>query len=487
MSVTEVSPYQFISFQLPANIKPADINATAVQLTMGTASVNAYPDSAAFANNVYLYHLMVPELPEGDQKLTLNIAEGKVAEASIKITSFTKIANAPSYIDTWQANAQKEIDDAALVYDAQVQSGNLRKSTADSLKSFLQQAFDKNKELIAALPDEEKLVFVQLLDANKAWIDEYKAVFIQNPLSNYRTTTQGDCEEYRRLQKQYWDEGSIGLAGDYQVKAEQCEAEREKQRLEATGKYSAKMKEAYEEAKAAKAATPGRIRGAWAFVSTFITEAAKGIIETATGIEDLDHPFAALDIEDTKKERIADQKFIVDKEYEFTTGIKLVNLNKQNAAQFTGFTPIIKAIDDYNSMIAGTGQFLPFTPAIKLPAAKSLNLYVSGYTIDQISDPRITIFSKDRANGKFIMVTWNSAVDHDSIDFTFRVNYTTNFGNVSKVITATVSKAEPASLTLVSGNNQNSRPNTDLPDPLVVLVKDSAGSPVQGATVNWNV
>jgi hypothetical protein len=55
------------------------------------------------------------------------------------------------------------------------------------------------------------------------------------------------------------------------------------------------------------------------------------------------------------------------------------------------------------------------------------------------------------------------------------------------VFSATATPGSPASLTIVSGNTQTGMAGSALPEPLVVLLADSYGNPVAGATVNFTV
>jgi hypothetical protein len=50
-----------------------------------------------------------------------------------------------------------------------------------------------------------------------------------------------------------------------------------------------------------------------------------------------------------------------------------------------------------------------------------------------------------------------------------------------------IAKMEPASISLFSGNNQTGQPNTNLTNPLKVLVKDNNGQPMSGVNVTWAV
>jgi hypothetical protein len=438
VSVSQAAPYQFIKLQLPAGTKPQSLTATTVPVHIGTATVDAYADSKAFAANTYAYYVMVPELPTGAQEITMTVADGKTATGSVKLTTFNKIADVDLYIKNQQDNALKEVTDAKAAYDAQVQSGNMRASTRDSLNTFLQQSYNKNKTIVDALPAEEKRTYAQLIDANKTWLNDFKQVFINNPLSNYRENTQGDCEELRRQQKIFWDNGDIGNANDLRVQAEQCEAAREQQRVEASNAYTAKLKEAYNAANEERKATSGRLKAGWAFVSTFVTEASKGFFETATGIKDINDPFAVLEIDDTQQQRITAQEFELDKEYTYSAGLQLVNVNSQNATAFPVFAGIINGINNYNTAMTDLGQFLPYVPELQVPAAKNEKLYVSGYTVDQVSDNRVNVEIKDGAKGKLIKLSLKAPIVETVINLTFRVNYTSNYGNGSKQIQATL-------------------------------------------------
>ena len=438
VSVAEAAPYQYIRIQLPPGAKPQSTTAKIVSVTIGTVKVDAYADEKALSSNTYAYFLLLPELPADNQKISLTIADGKVAEGSIKLKTFTRITDVPLYIKNQLDNAQKEVNDAKLQYNSQVQAGYMRPATRDSLNTFLQQSYDKNKAIVDALPEDEKRIYAQLIEANKSWLNDYKQVFIQNPLSTYRVSAAGDCEELRRQQMIYAANGFTDKAKEYELKANQCEAEREQKRVEATSVFSGKMKEAYEAANEERKNTNGRLKAGWAFVSTFATEAFKGMFETATGIVDLDDPFALLQIDDTKQQRSMAQEFELDKEYQYSAGLSLVNMNSQNASSFPVFTGIISGINNYNSAMTDIAQFLPFAPAMKVPDAKSVKAYVSGYTVDQVSDSRINVEIKDGSQGNLIKFSLKTPVVEEAINFTFRVNYTSKFGNGSKQVSATL-------------------------------------------------
>jgi hypothetical protein len=198
------------------------------------------------------------------------------------------------------------------------------------------------------------------------------------------------------------------------------------------------LKEAYNAANEERKNTNGRLKAGWAFVSTFVPEASKGFFETATGIKDINDPFAVLEIDDTQQQRITAQEFELDKEYTYSAGLQLVNVNSQNATAFPVFAGIINGINNYNTAMTDLGQFLPYVPELQVPPAKNEKLYVSGYTVDQVSDNRVSVDIKDGAKGKLIKVSIKAPIVETVINFTFRVNYTSNYGNGSKQIQATL-------------------------------------------------
>src|SRR5688572_29757066 len=97
LSVAEAAPYQFIRVQLPTGVKPLGTNTASAMVTIGTATVTAYADQQALTSGVYAYSLLMPELTAGSQKVSLPAADGRIAEASIIVKSFTKVADVTGY------------------------------------------------------------------------------------------------------------------------------------------------------------------------------------------------------------------------------------------------------------------------------------------------------------------------------------------------------------------------------------------------------
>lgn len=433
LSVSEAAPYQFVKVQLPAGAKPANTSATSITLTVGTASVTAYANAQTLASGVYAYSFLVPELPAGSQKIALAAADGRTAEGTLTVKTFTRVADVPGYISTLQDNATKEIVAARARYDARVQAGHLRASAADSAKTFLQLAYNKNKQLVEALSDEEKRVYVQLVEANKSWLTDFRTVLAQNPLTAFKMTEQETCEELWQQERYHRQNYNTALANHYRLRADNCEAQREDKRIEASSIFGGRLKNAYDAAKDSWSSTPGVVKGSKAFISTFVSEAASGWFETATGLESLEKPFAVFDVEDTDQRMMA-QDFLVDSIYNYTAGVRLVNLNSSNAAAIPGFAPMIQGINQYNSFMTDLGQFLPYVPDMQVPAAKSEKVYMGGYTIDAVSDSRVTVQPIQGTQSPQVKLSLNSAVIQEQFSLTFRVNLEALYGKSTEVI-----------------------------------------------------
>lgn len=433
VSVSEAAPYQFVKVQLPAGAKPASTTATAITVTVGTASVTAYANAQALASGVYAYSMLVPELPAGSHKISLAAADGRTAEGGLTVKTFTKVTDVAGYIKTLQDNATKEISDAGARYEARVQAGQLRRSAADSAKTFLQLAYNKNKQLVDALSDEEKRIYVQLVEANKSWLADFKTVLAQNPLTAFKMTEQETCEDLRQQEQYHRRNYNIPLANHYRLRVDNCEARREDKRIEASSIFGGKMKNAYEAAKDSWSNTPGVVKGSKAFISTFVSEAASGWFETATGLESLKKPFAIFDVEDTDQRMMA-QEFVVDSVYNYTAGVRLVNLNSTNAAAIPGFAPMIQGIGQYNDFMTDLGQFLPYVPEMQVPAAKSEKVYMGGYTIDAVSDSRVAVQPIQGTQSPQVKLSLTSAVVQEQFPLTFRVNLEALYGKSSRVI-----------------------------------------------------
>ncbi|WP_133159352.1 hypothetical protein [Solitalea longa] len=465
-SDTEIMPYQFVRFELPEGVTPENINAESVTVTIGNVTANAYPDKEEFAKKIYAYYLMVPELPAGEHKFLINVAGNKTAEVNIKVNSFTKIADPDAYIQARQTAFEQEVASALQQYDALVVAGKISSAKAESLKSFVKSCNESNKAEIAALSAEERKIYVQLIEANKSWLNEFKQIAAQNPATNFynksvatnsirATESEGTytCEQKRVLANQ--NQGTP--YGDYYNKqAAVCEAEQQAAQVEANKKFTGKMQNAYNAAKEDWKNTNGVFKGSKAFVSTFMKEAGKGMLELAFGEDNLSDPFAAFSMDNLFKgnetssrviessslykiqESASDNIFELDKEYNYSAEISFVNASRQNASYLPAITEIVNGIDAYNSAMVDLGQFLPYAPTIEVPVSKSEKVAVAGYTIDQISDARIVLSKNKVGNNDVVKFSLKAPVVQENINFSFRVNYQSGYGTVSKVVQATL-------------------------------------------------
>lgn len=453
LSGSETAPYQFIRLQLSGSTKPETITSNTVQITIGSNTAHAIIDSQALAGSVYAFYLLVPEVPVGDHKITMKVVGGKIAEGNIKVNNFNKISDVSLYIDDWQANSLNEITDEARAFDAQVLAGHLRSTTADSLKMFNQQAYEKSKALVDALPESEKRNYVQLLDANKMSLVRYKQVVRQNPLSSYRPSAIGDCEKIREDQRIADLLGEFDNARNFNIQAKQCEADRVKVNLDATKQVITKENIALEAAKNAYTTTQGFSPSVKAFVSTYFSTISSQIIQSFFGAKSIEEVIGIQEEAETQQgNRMVAQSFIQNREYEYAIGLNLVNVNRTDASAIPGFAEIIKTVDDVNSNFEGLLQFLPPLPQLKIPLQKKEKSYVSGFTITEISDSRIGVTLNNGGKGKLIKFSLTSGTVSADINFTFKVNYTSKYGNASTVIDATLKPVVNDSIAIYKAN-----------------------------------
>lgn len=430
LSKTEAAPYEYITFELPEGKEPVSINAKYTELTIGTTVANAfryYPEDAKAGH--YYFQLMIPEMAPASYKITMKSPQGDLT-ADITVKALAQIADANVYIATLQDDFSDKRDEAADKYADQVKAGTLKQSTADSLINFIDEAAKKSKDLVTTLSDEEKKVYAYLMQSNKAWLDEYLAVMSENPMMS---KTQGDCEDLETQALEARDEGRISDADNLELQARECKASREQARLAAGNRYRARISAAYEEAKMEKDNTPGKVKGAWAFVSTFVTAAGKGLIEEATGIKDLSDPFGLKSLEEVGNK--AGELFIEGEARDLSAGVLLINASNDNKGFSEDFAMMVNSMENYNEVMDDIGQFLPYVPHIDIPSSQQEKLFVSGYTISDISNPKIKVQVIEGGKGKQVKFTADGLSD-PLTSFTFKLTVKGKYGEVSKTVDA---------------------------------------------------
>ncbi|MGZ5303618.1 MAG: hypothetical protein ACXWDO_05870 [Bacteroidia bacterium] len=433
LSDKEALPYQFITIRFNEGYNPSDPNL--IYFTIGDSAVTAYRTSD---KTIIAYDLQLPELAAGTYKIGVYLSDHTLAETEIKIKQHVLITDANQYIQDIYSKQLKDIDEVSVKYDEAVNSGTLKKSTADSLKDFIKKAHEKNQVVVNSLSDEEKRIYAYMIQANKFWLDEYKnsmdaIVFTQRGKKDF-----GPCDSYYIHEENSRNSGYEVDANYYKLQAQQCESHQEYLRIQAGNRFRDRINSAYEKAKEEKDNTSGKVKAGWAFVSTFVTEAGKGLIEEATGIKDLSDPFGVESIDNAYQKR-SNLTFSEGEESNLNIAINLINASRDNADFSPEFEFMIDGIDDYIKTMQNIGQFLPYAPQADVPQSKSEKLNISGFTIDEISNPNISVQLIDGGNGKRVKFTANSITDAKT-PFTFRVNVETKYGNASKTISAELQK-----------------------------------------------
>jgi hypothetical protein len=443
VSAAEALPYQLIGLQLE-NGQPKDVNSKTVVLKVGDSTVVAYRTSN---NDIFAYFFQLPELATGVYNLSMETVTGE-ARAEIIVKPYTPIVDVNKYIADYKTRLNNQYSQISQEYDIKVQEGDVRQGTADSLKDFVKKAYDKSAALLAQLPDIEKKKFAYIYEANKQWLEDFKIAIGLCPLVLSSKRSGDPCESVRRSYNVYLQgSGSEEWKNHYKQKLQECEAKQEQARLEAEKTFNGKINAAYTNARAELDKTPGKISGGLAFVSAYVAEAAKGIFETITGIEDVDDPFAPVEMDDPKKRSVL--TFTADKENHLSASVTFTNLNRQNVSLSPAFTEMISSIDYHNQTMENIGQFLPYKANMEVPAEKTEQIYLQDYTIDQISNPNISVQITDDIIGRKVKFTPKNITAPET-NFTFHINVKTAYGEVTKTIEATLEL--PLDKVLISGS-----------------------------------
>ncbi|WP_205573310.1 Ig-like domain-containing protein [Flavisolibacter nicotianae] len=139
------------------------------------------------------------------------------------------------------------------------------------------------------------------------------------------------------------------------------------------------------------------------------------------------------------------------------------------------FTKLSAAYTAYVSVIGKVPQGTTTLPI------DGNNIVVKG-----VSDSRINYSTSLSGTSRKIKI---SSVATGEISFALTLGYkrTLDGKEITKDIACLYKPVQPGSITAVSGSGQVGAANTLLANPLVVLVKDENGQPMQGVTVKWAV
>ena len=164
---------------------------------------------------------------------------------------------------------------------------------------------------------------------------------------------------------------------------------------------------------------------------------------------------------------VSEQSFVnKDKEIESLYGkIKSSSLFTKLSAAYTAYVSVIGKVPQATATLPVDGP---------------------GIMVKGVSDNRINYTTSLSGNNRKIKITSTAATE---ISFNLKLGYrrTLDGKEITKDIACVYRPIQPASIALVSGNGQVGAASTVLFDPLMVLVKDNSGQPMQGVTVKWAV
>jgi hypothetical protein len=357
----------------------------------------------------------------GAGKHTVSIAgNGKTFSSELTVKSIVVIADPANYISTYITELNQDAADDFTELDRRVTEGTMRKSAADSIKKFTQDSHAGIQDMFNQLSEEDKKIYVQMIAANKFWLDEYLETVKNYPLG--ARSSGSDCEQLHKQAEYANNDGEYDKANDYMRQYNDCVYQNSVARQNSSNRFMKRLETAKQEA--------DQETSKKAFVKTFLKSAAKGLIEEAFGIQDLSDVFGLKSFEDAKQ-KAGTLVFEDGKEYSLSAGVMTVNLNRQDQDAFPEFKDFISGVDSYNETLQEFTEFLPYVPTKEVPAPVSEKRYYADYTIDQISDSRISIQTLPGGRGKKVKVTCTGTVD-GPVNFTMRMKMTSPHGNVEK-------------------------------------------------------
>jgi hypothetical protein len=165
----------------------------------------------------------------------------------------------------------------------------------------------------------------------------------------------------------------------------------------------------------------------------------------------------------------------------FTSEQSFVNKDKEIESLYgkikasSWFTKLSAAYTAYVSVIGKVPQ-----------ATTTLPIDGNNIVVKGVSDSRINYTTSLSGTTRKIKITSTATGE---ISFNLKLGYvrTLDGKEITKDIACLYKPIQPASIAVVSGNGQIGAANTVLANPLMVLVKDENGQPMQGVTVKWAV
>jgi sugar lactone lactonase YvrE len=180
-----------------------------------------------------------------------------------------------------------------------------------------------------------------------------------------------------------------------------------------------------------------------------------------------------------------------------------LNGNKLYMAGYTKSTNLTTTTNAYNPSYGG-GDWDGFLVGLNLPSTSvSLTLsgtpnpapYTSVVTFTATLNPSNATGQVIFQNGTTVLTTTNvvggvavyTTTSLSAGSYTIYAIYTgdDNYATVDTSLTQTITAGAPATITVVSGNNQSTEPGTSFSNPLVVSVKDVGNNQVSGVVVTF--
>ncbi|GAB3244347.1 hypothetical protein GCM10027346_41950 [Hymenobacter seoulensis] len=476
VSRTQVTGYELVQ----VTVSNFSLIAATYEVELGTTKLLA----AVHAPTNTLSFLVPGTLPSGTYPLKAAFAQNTVA---LTLTAPAPVPNPDAALRAYEEELAQRLKRLTASYDQRVAEKLLTAAEAASLKAVAKESLSGIPAYWAGFSADDKVLYLQLLAANRSWLQEYLTAVEQSPYINAgKGATDDPCAQLRKEKASYGpQESDYTRQLDWQLRT--CEGEVADKSLAKATTYVGKLEAAWAAAQAAAASRPGYLDKATAFVKTFNSEAQTGLTEEFKRRNNLsDLQFGLKGIEDINAEKRGEGALVPGQQYNLSALVILVNPGKDADQLVPSFKPLLDNINAYNRALHAMEKVLPDLPLLPLPATQQKTLAVSGFTVDNLSDPRVKMLLTKGPKGQLVTFT-APCVAPGPLAFTFRLKVASRYGSAEKEVKATLLVPPPKALAIVAGNNQSGEPGQVLPTPLQVRALDAAGKPLACVEVTWNV
>lgn len=432
----EAKPFQYVVIQLPKDVKAddktrLDVSIGAIQ-NIATRYISTELDNNHGEGKYYAYQVLMPDLVAGKYTIRVNAA-GTNYEGDISISALTGSGDPELYFNTYITDVTEDFKTITDGYNARVSDGTLKQSTADSMKNILNAAAAEIQSLYADLNAEEKKIYVQMLEANRPWLDEYLAVANQYPLRTLRSNGNDPCAGIREDYQNAVDLQRYADMDRYSIDLRYCEAEQTQIKLQATNGYLGRLSAAHEAAKESFTSTSGVFRATKAFIKTFFSHASSGVWEEFKQVNNIsDVNFGLESLEDAKQK--SELQFEYAKEYNLSAGVRVVNISREHANTIPFFRKIVDGVDFYNNTLGKLAEWLGVVPQITLPQSRSEKMYVSNFTIEDITND--VMYDLEPGGEGKVVTFYHNITGPEDRPFSFRMKVSTPYGTVQNTVSA---------------------------------------------------